>query len=1021
MASRLKLSSGNTTGDSGLRRAARLLSVLLKILVSVWVVAVCPCALAQTVTRTLLNVTSHGSAVVTVSTGSIVTLTASVQAGSAGVGHGQVRFCDATVAYCSDIHLLGAAQLTSAGKAKLSLRPGPGAYSYKAEFLGTPKSAVPYAGSVSALATLKVTGSFPSATTIAQSGSPGNYTLATSVYGFTKSKSAQSPTGTISFLDTTTGESVLKTATLASAGSEPVWVNVANPALGNEPGPVVAGDFNGDGNLDLGAALNSVTNTVGIFLGDGKGNLTQVTSNPITATGSPVLVQDFNGDGIPDLLLSDQFGNSLTVLLGNGDGTFTEAKGSPITTGYGSFPVVTADLNGDGIPDLVVAGGYYLAVLLGNGDGTFTQMPITSSTITNADLFSSMAVGDFNGDGIPDLATIDLSDETVSIFLGNGDGTFRQGSTITVSPTAAGSPVNLTAADFNGDGSLDLAVPIYGSSGSVVILLGNGDGTFRAAPGSPVAVGAWPNRVAVGDFNGDGIPDLFAGAMTSGTDIFILLGKGDGTFTPASTGSTRLPCCSSTVLGDFNGDGVTDLVSSDFYDGIAQVLLTALKQSVAATTGVSVAGQSPQQVVARYPGDSSYTPSESNSTSLLVQAAAPVFTPAPGLLLTSQLISLASATPGATIYYSASGALQTSGFVPYTGPIAVSSAGSLAMQAYAVSNNYGQSAKSSATYRVVLSTGLTITPNPLAFGSDPVRTSATRSITIKGATTYSSVTLTRDTTDFALATNTCTGAVTAVCEIGVKFDPLTTGGKVATIVVKDSDKTSPQLIGVTGSGGSYESFMPASVAFAAQLVNTNSKATTITFKYTGTESLTLNSLTPTAGFTVNTTGISTGACNLSGATTIASDGTCLFNVVFNPGTTVGTVKGTITAEFNADPHGNRSQVLALTGTGTSVSLSPATLAFGTVTAGTKDETLTISNKGTATLTFNRAPTITGTASVQFTVTGGTCLSGSVVGHSTCTYIVKFTSTGGAATFTSYLNITDSDPTSPQKEEITAKD
>jgi hypothetical protein len=647
----------------------------------------------------------------------MVTLTASVQAGSTAVKQGQVNFCDATAAHCSDIHLLGTSQLNSAGSAVLHLRPGVGAYSYKAEFIGTPRSVVPYAASASNVATLSVTGQISTATTITQSGPSGNYTLSASVYGFTKSNTVGMPTGTTSFLDTTTNNSVLATTTLAPSVSGPAWVNVSNPSVGNLPGFIVAGDFNGDGNLDLAVGINNTSNPVAILLGDGKGNFTPVTSSPITVSGNPILVQDFNGDGIPDLLLSNSSTGLLTVLLGNGDGTFT-AKGSPVATNYGVFPVVAADFNGDGIPDLAAAGGYYLIILLGNGDGTFTQMPITSS-IAGADMFNSMVVADFNGDGIPDLATVDVF-ESVSIFLGNGDGTFKAGSSITLSTVSSGSALTLASGDFNGDGKPDLAVPIYGSSSSVAILLGNGDGTFHAASGSPFAAGAWANRLAIGDFNGDGVTDLFAGAQTSGTNIFIFLGNGDGTFVPTPTGSTNLPCCSQTAFGDFNGDGVTDLASSDSYNGVANVLLTALKQASATTTGVFVNGPTPQQVVASYPGDSSYAPSESAPSPLQVQAAAPAFTPASGILAPSQSITLASTMSGAALYYQLSGALQTNGYVLYTSPILVSSLGTLTIQAYAVANNYGQSQISSATYTVEL-------PNPV-----PVLSSMSPAFTTTG-------------------------------------------------------------------------------------------------------------------------------------------------------------------------------------------------------------------------------------------------------------------------------------------------
>ena len=326
-------------------------------------------------------------------------------------------------------------------------------------------------------------------------------------------------------------------------------------------------------------------------------------------------------------------------------------------------------------------------------------------------------------------------------------------------------------------------------------------------------------------------------------------------------------------------------------------------------------------------------------------------------------------------------------------------------------------------------TGLTITPDPLGMGSSPINTSVTKSIAVKGGTTYSSVTLEGDTTDFTIATNTCTGTVAATCAIGITFDPTSTGAKKATLVIKDTDPTSPQVVSITGTGSSYEKFTPASVSFATtQLDGTTSKNTKITFTYTGTPTLTLTGLAPSTGFTVNETGISSDACN-PGTTTLAKNQFCYFNVAFAPGTAIGTIVGDVTASFTGDPN-NSSLQLPLTGKATEVSLSPAALAFGTVTSGTKNETLTVKNVGTTTLTFSGTPTISGTGSGQFTVlpysaspVTSTCLNGAVTltNNQTCTFTVQFTSTGAGVSYAETLSVSDNGGASPQAEKITAKD
>src|SRR6266705_1906434 len=178
---------------------------------------------------------------------------------------------------------------------------------------------------------------------------------------------------------------------------------------------------------------------------------------------------------------------------------------------------------------------------------------------------SGIAVGDFNGDGKPDLAVVNFGDWNVYLLLGNGDGTFQPAKSVFFS---SGFPWYIVAGDFNGDGKLDLAVSNYGAN-SVSVLLGNGDGTFKAPQTFPV--GVHPALVAVGDFNGDGKPDL---VITNhlGNTVTVLLGNGDGTFQPAQTFLVNSDPVYVTVA-DFNGDGVQDLAVGNLHALTISVLL----------------------------------------------------------------------------------------------------------------------------------------------------------------------------------------------------------------------------------------------------------------------------------------------------------------------------------------------------------------------------------------------------------------------------------------------------------------
>src|SRR6266702_2455804 len=300
----------------------------------------------------------------------------------------------------------------------------------------------------------------------------------------------------------------------------------------NGPSGIAVGDFNGDGKLDL-AVVNFGDWNIYVLLGNGDGTF-QAARSVYFASGGGfpwyVVTADFNGDGKLDLAVSNYGDNSFSVLLGNGDGTFQPPRTLPIGPNPWYFAV--GDFNGDGKLDLAVddygcpldcnsSPSNTVTVLLGNGDGTF--LPAPSLTVGNGP--AGVVVGDFNGDGKPDLAVANLNDNTLSVLLGNGDGTFQAPHTF--ADPGMTHPYFVAIGDFNRDGKQDLVVTNH-LFATVSVLLGNGDGTFQAA--QDFAVDNDPVYVTVNDFNGDAAPDL-ASANLHAIAISVLLGN-------AGTGST---------------------------------------------------------------------------------------------------------------------------------------------------------------------------------------------------------------------------------------------------------------------------------------------------------------------------------------------------------------------------------------------------------------------------------------------------------------------------------------------------
>jgi hypothetical protein len=275
---------------------------------------------------------------------------------------------------------------------------------------------------------------------------------------------------------------------------------------------IMTADFNADGIPDVGL-VNSGQNEIGVSLGNGDGTFRSIQIYRIGGGPLDMKTADLNGDSISDLVVPLQDNDEVAIFLGNGDGTF----GTPALFDAPNSPnaVALGYLNEDGKVDVVVSNDdgrpQGLSVLLGNGDGT-VQLPITYETGNDP---HSVVLSDFDGDGHLDAAVVNRGSETLSILLGNGDGTFA---TAVSYPTPRSEPFHLVVADFNQDSHPDLAVTYDLQNFSVSVFLGNADGTFQPAVDTPTGL-SYPGNLVAGDLNEDSIPDL----VTVDAGLIVLL------------------------------------------------------------------------------------------------------------------------------------------------------------------------------------------------------------------------------------------------------------------------------------------------------------------------------------------------------------------------------------------------------------------------------------------------------------------------------------------------------------------
>jgi FG-GAP-like repeat/Abnormal spindle-like microcephaly-assoc'd, ASPM-SPD-2-Hydin len=645
--------------------------------------------------------------------------------------------------------------------------------------------------------------------------------------------------------------------------------------VGTGPLQLAAGDFNGDGKLDL-AVSNYSGGTVSILLGNGDG--TFQAQAPLTTISEPfgIAMGDLNGDGIPDLVVGNESSSGgLNIFLGEGSGGFT--PGVALSGGFCLLEPVLADVNRDGNLDIVVGNscGTGIEVYLGNGDGTFSAaIPVTGS----GEVFG-LILADFNGDGVLDLAAASYSTNLLDIYLGVGDGSFTRPSHLEVPDV-----YELVAGDIDGDGKVDL-VASSEVNGGIHLLYGNGDGSFK--PAVQITTGTYFG-LAIGDLNGDGKLDVVS--VSSSDVVQAWLNTGNGTFqTPQNLGSAF---SYGVALGNFATQGGLNVAVDNYSASQVDLFLPTVVFSPSSKDFGSVGvGSSAQQV---------FTVTNASASTVTISA-----------------ISFTGANPGDfSQTNNCTSPLAPAGSCSVTVTLAPAAIGSRAATLSINDNGPASPQTAALTGTGATAPVATLSPSALAFGSLALHvTSASQPVTLTNTGTASLMGVSIGVigaVDFA-QTNNCPAIliVSASCTVSVTFTPTVVGAESASLQFSDNAANSPQIVALSGAGLdvatqlNYVTAPPASVLAGSsigsisvgiydansQLVTTSSAS--ITVNIAGPNSF-LQSQTRTASAGVASFDFSSVPLDVAGTYTVTASSTNLSSA-----TSYTTVTPLLTAELMA--------------------------------------------------------------------------------------------------------------------------
>ena len=626
-----------------------------------------------------------------------------------------------------------------------------------------------------------------------------------------------------------------------SSVTTPTFTNYAVPTpptpheyLLNSP---VAIDVNGDGKLDV---IGGYFNQMVVLIGNGDGSFQPPSFFTVTAdeaaTAGQVSLGDFNNDGKLDVALGFSGSNLVVVVLGKGDGTFGGPTDLTLQTGYEADYVQVADVNKDGKLDLLTGNNLQpdpvtgavdatLSVFLGNGDGTF-QSPVNYQI---GNYMDSMTVGDLNGDG--NLDGIASTSEGIGlggvVLLGNGDGTFGSPMGVSVLPAS-----QMALADINGDGKLDLLAEFE----TLEVYLGNGDGTFL--PGVSYGTAGGNPTLSVGDFNADGKLDAaMAANISKGVSIFY--GNGDGTFQPEITYPTSTSTSGDGAAnGDFNGDGRLDLFfGPQNGNTLGTVLLQGSFPLLSPTPGSLTF---PQQTIKTTSLAQTVTLTNSGNAGLTISKI--------GLIGTNEADYAETNNCGATLAVNATCQVSIT-FTP-------TAQGTRSAMLSISDNAPGTPQSIGLTGATPPAAALTLSPASITFPNQFVGTTGlpqTVTATNTGDAPLTITSVATSSKSFGVL-NACGDSLAAgaSCSIGVFFDPASSGSNTGTVTIADNASGSPQTVALSGMGQDF--------SFSA-----TSSTSTITPGQTANYTIAVN---PIAGFNqtvvLNCSGAPAGStCSLS--------------------------------------------------------------------------------------------------------------------------------------------------------------